>query len=111
MSKWKLFYKQAIDEGTIMSGLQILDKVLKSKSGYAHGLGHGVKLISSKDLEFETILQAEKVGAKKQTDELIEQIKNKKEQIKSQQATINDLQELQNQLKALFEEFMLQQRV
>ncbi|KAF2292399.1 hypothetical protein GH714_021910 [Hevea brasiliensis] len=83
--------KQAIDEGTEISGRQILEKVLKSKSGYARGLGYGVKPISSKDLEFEAILQAEKMAVEKRTNELTEQIKNQEEQIKSQQATINDL--------------------
>ncbi|KAF2294804.1 hypothetical protein GH714_019394 [Hevea brasiliensis] len=61
----KALCKQAIDEGTEISGRQILEKVLKSKSGYARGLGYGVKPISSKDLEFEAILQAEKMAAEK----------------------------------------------
>ncbi|KAF2289229.1 hypothetical protein GH714_030900 [Hevea brasiliensis] len=37
----KALCKQAIDEGTKISGRQILEKVLKSKSGYARGLGYG----------------------------------------------------------------------
>ena len=88
---------KAMEDGTEMTGRQILEKVLKPKSGYIRGLGYGVKPSKSRELELESLLETEKIESEKQNTEL-------KEQIQNQQIKINSLQESYDQLKFLIDE-------
>ena len=61
-----------------MSGVQILEKVLKPKCGYASGLGHGIKPSTSRsrEAELKALLQAERIESEKRNGELEEKIKS-----------------------------------
>ena len=102
-------YKKAKDDGIVMNGCQILEKVLKPKSGYVRGLGHGVKPTKSRESELEALLHAEKVDSEKRVGELTDQIQNQNVQIESQQTTINDLQKEYNHLKSLVDKLWKKQ--
>ena len=61
----KSLHEQAINDGLVINGRQILEKVLKPKSGYVRGLGYGVKPVKSKESELEELLHAEKIESEK----------------------------------------------
>ncbi|XVE86279.1 hypothetical protein DITRI_Ditri18aG0022800 [Diplodiscus trichospermus] len=67
-------WAKALEDGIEITGCQILEKVLKPKSGYVRGLGYGVKPNKSRELELKALLEAEKIEFEKRNGELIEQI-------------------------------------
>ncbi|XVE57125.1 hypothetical protein DITRI_Ditri04bG0066500 [Diplodiscus trichospermus] len=92
-----VIWAKALEDGIKITGRQILEKVLKPKSGYVCGLGYGVKPNKSRALELEALLETEKIESEKRNGELIDQIQ-------SQQAKIDNLQDSYDQLKFLIDE-------
>ncbi|XVE52335.1 hypothetical protein DITRI_Ditri02bG0114600 [Diplodiscus trichospermus] len=90
-------WAKALEDGIEITGRQILEKVLRSKFGYVRGLSYGVKPNKSRELELEALLETEKIESEKRNGELIEQIQ-------SQQAKIDNLEDSYDQLKFLIDE-------
>ena len=61
----KSIWEKAMEDGVEITGREILKKVLKPKSSYIRGLGYGVKLSKSREMELETLLQVERIESKK----------------------------------------------
>ncbi|XVF44896.1 hypothetical protein PTKIN_Ptkin02bG0160200 [Pterospermum kingtungense] len=99
LEQMKIVQNKANENGTELTGRQILEKVLKSKSGYVCGLGYGAKPNSSGESELESLLDAERVENEKRTEELTTQLQSHNKKILDQQATINQLMESQNALQ------------
>ncbi|XP_055962323.1 uncharacterized protein LOC126687687 [Mercurialis annua] len=94
---------QAFEEGAEIDGKKILEKVLdKPKFGYARGLGYGTKPTTSRELEFEARLLAEKSESEKRANGL-------NDQIQGQQATIDKLTQSQNKLMLLVQKLIDEQ--
>ncbi|XVE88917.1 hypothetical protein DITRI_Ditri19aG0107600 [Diplodiscus trichospermus] len=89
-------WAKALEDGIKFTGRQILEKVLKPKSRYVRGLGYGVKPNKSRELELEALLETEKIESEKRNGKLIDQIQ-------SQQAKIDNLQDSYDQLKFLID--------
>ncbi|WCJ18635.1 hypothetical protein M5689_000969 [Euphorbia peplus] len=103
----KTIFAQAIEDGIEMTGRQILEKVLKPKSGYIRGLGHGVKP-RNKVSELQSLLHAERLQSEKQVSDLTKRIGTQDEQIRAQNITIDKLTQSQEELKSWVENLMQQ---
>ncbi|KAK8560169.1 hypothetical protein V6N12_012972 [Hibiscus sabdariffa] len=104
--KMRTILSEEIEEGIEVNGRQILEKVLNSKCGYTRGLGYGVKKRSSKELELQSALDAERVGNEKRTQELVVQLQSQNEKILDQSATINELKENQNVFQSQIQQLL-----
>ncbi|XP_065849653.1 uncharacterized protein [Euphorbia lathyris] len=92
-------FQKSKEEEVQLSGQQIVEKILKPKSGYSRGLGYVAKPSSGRVAR----VYQESFQSEKQARELLEEkLKTQDEKIKSQEETIANLQASHDELKALF---------